>query len=133
MAVCSGMDPARTTTTATCYEIACLAVLEPVCGSDGVTYMNECELRVKQCERPGLTVASYSECSIHQKPTWQPGTVAPQANATCDLKCTREYDPQCASNGETFANPCELAVARCQRPGTALELQHVGKCPKAFP
>ena len=40
-----------------------MQIYDPVCGSDGVTYSNACELEVEKChEKPDLTIASQGEC-----------------------------------------------------------------------
>ena len=41
----------------------CTAEYDPVCGSDGLTYSNGCNLEVKKCmENPNLQVSSKGEC-----------------------------------------------------------------------
>lgn len=40
----------------------CTAEYGPVCGSDGKTYGNGCELRVVQCTNESLKLASQGEC-----------------------------------------------------------------------
>ena len=41
----------------------CIEQYDPVCGSDGVTYSNGCNLQVTKCsENPDLQVISKGEC-----------------------------------------------------------------------
>ncbi|XP_047097325.1 turripeptide Lol9.1 [Schistocerca piceifrons] len=41
---------------------ACSQGQQPVCGNNGVTYLNECELRCAQCDLPGLLLAYAGVC-----------------------------------------------------------------------
>ena len=45
-------------------QFGCLAVYDPVCGSDGKTYSNACSLRLTSCmdQNPGLRPVGKGEC-----------------------------------------------------------------------
>nr|KAI8753424.1 Agrin [Biomphalaria glabrata] len=37
------------------------------------------------------------------------------AQAQCPMFCPRIYAPVCASNGQTYANECEMRLASCEK------------------
>merc|ERR1711962_718912 len=78
----------------------CTEELDPVCGSNGITYPNACSLKVAVCEsNPDLTVAHKGWCGQMKD---------------CPKYCTQEFDPVCGSDGITYPNPCSLKVAVCE-------------------
>jgi len=75
----------------------CNRMYSPVCGTDGVTYGNECGLMKESCEKSnGLVVDYEGEC----KPV-------------CNLICDRRWEPVCGSDGTTYANECMMNTQGC--------------------
>ena len=51
------------------------------------------------------------------------------AVCVCNLACTREYAPVCASDGKTYPNKCFMEVESCES-GLPLRVVRPGKCGK---
>ncbi|XP_066197670.1 sperm-associated acrosin inhibitor-like [Saccopteryx leptura] len=41
--------------------------------------------------------------------------------------CTREYDPVCATNGQSYSNPCVFCIKVMEHGGT-FSFKHYGRC-----
>lgn len=66
----------------------CSDVCDFVCGSDGLTYGNECTFKCAQQENPCLEKVKDGICG--------------------DCICTEEYRPVCGTDGVTYSNECVL-------------------------
>ena len=51
------------------------------------------------------------------------------ASCVCNTACTLEYNPVCASDNNTYPNPCGMEVAACQS-GERLRVVKPGRCGK---
>ncbi|XP_017778873.1 PREDICTED: four-domain proteases inhibitor-like [Nicrophorus vespilloides] len=87
----------------------CFLAYKPVCGSNGLIYGNECELKCEQRTDSALTLAYHGECR----------KVCP---------CTKEFYPVCGTDAVTYNNHCLL---RCASENDAsVLLMHEGACEK---
>ncbi|XP_063359876.1 serine protease inhibitor dipetalogastin-like [Cydia amplana] len=77
-----------------------------LCGSDDVTYLNLCEFQKALEKYPTIKIIENGACF-------------------CDPKEGHEWDPICASNGQSYANNCELEKARKSE---HLSIRHLGLC-----
>ncbi|XP_018333493.1 agrin isoform X1 [Agrilus planipennis] len=109
----------------------------PVCGNDGVTYVNECEMRMISCKTQQLISVSYrgpcNSCNGEECPI--DGDDCKSGNCQCPVKCegVRE-EPVCASSNKTFINECEFQKANCERSPDLLPLTILfyGNCSERF-
>jgi hypothetical protein len=77
-----------------CGTIICLEVLDPVCGTDGVTYSNDCYLKRATCNSHGAIQL------LHK-------------GACCNYNCALNVKLVCGSDGYTYPNECILNLVAC--------------------
>uniref|UniRef100_A0AAY5EY32 Agrin n=1 Tax=Electrophorus electricus TaxID=8005 RepID=A0AAY5EY32_ELEEL len=92
----------------------CVGARQPVCGSDGTTYENECELNVRACTKQlDLHVAAQGECKTCGSTVCSWGAHCVQNKCECPLCADQPLKPVCGTDGITYDNHCELQLASC--------------------
>ncbi|XP_033113619.1 agrin-like [Anneissia japonica] len=93
----------------------CVNVNAAVCGSDGVTYSNECDLRVQVCKTMSdISVVSQGKCDECEDVTCEFGAFCDRGQCQCPASCPLDYDPVCGDDGKTYSNDCSLRAAMCE-------------------
>ncbi|TRY69282.1 hypothetical protein TCAL_08082, partial [Tigriopus californicus] len=106
----AGSSNFRTFRALTCPTY-CSKDVDPVCGSDGVIYKNECDMRKRTCNRD-IDAVDLDQCSVPN-------------GSRCDHKCDKDKDLVCGTDGRTYLNKCFLQVEFCER---GIEFAHYGSC-----
>jgi hypothetical protein len=87
-------------TAAEACSTVCQLNYDPVCGTDGTTYSNRCQLQSSNCvKKQNVTVAYEGACT--------------QAAEACSTVCQLNYDPVCGTDGTTYSNRCQLQSSNC--------------------
>lgn len=117
----------------------CTREYNPLCGSDGQTYSNECTFKCAQKTNHNLKLSAFGECpEISNLPLDQ--EIPEVQNLPMDLEtpevqnyktpcvCLRNYAPVCGSDGKTYSNKCMLNCAKFEK-FPELEMLSTGECP----
>lgn len=98
---------AKQTPVPECALVKCSDQGSGVCGSDGKTYVNACQLTSAKCANPKLTLVTEGPCSVVTP------TVTPREDK-CTGVCPHIYLPVCDTSGAQYSNKCEFKLAKCK-------------------
>ncbi|CAB3372768.1 Hypothetical predicted protein [Cloeon dipterum] len=113
-----------------CPQQSCVSnITTPICGSDGITYFSECELRIYACKMQKMvTIAHAGVCDACNNKKCRFGSVCRNGACVCPEECqSSSPEPVCASDGLTYGSECEMIRAGCAG-SQDLQIDFFGEC-----
>merc|ERR1719454_2464031 len=109
-------------------DIDCPVNLNPVCGSNQVTYDNQCFL-MKSIHCGNKDDHGYAYAGPCVPTTQLPESTLTTTEEACFLVCHKLYEPVCGSNNVTYSNACMFDEAiHCGRAPHDTFIEYNGLC-----
>ncbi|XP_048581312.1 uncharacterized protein LOC5512067 isoform X7 [Nematostella vectensis] len=112
----------------------CPASLDLVCGTDNITYSNECLMKYQACRtNSALKVKRKGDCDVckdfdcSSAPYSSCEAVNDKPICVCPKICPITLDPVCASDNNTYPNECAMKQLACQS-AKVLTFRRKGDC-----
>ncbi|NWR72130.1 IOV7 protein, partial [Centropus unirufus] len=109
--------------------VSCPRILSPVCGTDGITYDNECGI----CAYNGIHKTNVSKkhngkCRVESSETDCSRYLTPMIkDGKALMRCPRILLPVCGTDGFTYDNECGICAHNLEH-GTHVKKSHEGRC-----
>lgn len=89
----------------------CTREYNPICGSDNITYGNQCLFDCGKRRNYDLSIKFHGDC---------------EDEATVEWLCTQEHAPVCGSDDKTYENECYLNCEKLKN--SELIVKYIGEC-----
>ncbi|XP_019361498.1 PREDICTED: ovoinhibitor-like [Gavialis gangeticus] len=109
--------------------IVCPRHLRPVCGTDSISYSNECGICVQNLEHnANISIKHDGDCqheSLQVDCRNYPSWTTKEGKAM--IFCPRIYNPTCGTDGVSYGSLCEICAHNLEH-GTHVGKKHRGEC-----
>lgn len=78
-------------------------------------------------KKEDILIASKGPCDICQDVFCKYGAKCVAGDCVCPDVCPLNFEPVCASDGNTYVNECQMRVQACQQ-SVELEINFYGEC-----